>query len=560
MPGQDGSRAPSLAPAAVLRTVGTVADIVDVRHLPLVTLPLQDALAGSYEILDKIAEGGIGSIYKVRHRLLEEVRVIKVLRAQVAGRDDLRRRLLQEAKTAIRLDHRNIARLYDLAVAEDGTAYIVMEFIDGVGLDALLRATGPPSVDLSLAMVTQALEALHYLHGKGLIHRDVSPDNLMLTRDRDQVRVKLIDLGIAKDLAAQSRVTAEGTFLGKVKYCAPERFRQGDGAVALDQRSDNYSLAVTLYELLTGVHPFHGDSFEDLVAAHLLHPPRDFETTDPDGRVPQALREVVMNALEKDPAKRPATAAELAERLGGSLAPDEAALRQEAARVVEETSRFVADFGLYRSSGSTQDHLDAQFGTQEIAGLAIAAATVESETPVPAPEPRPPTPSTSHSSRRIPWLLAAGGLAIAGAALLAVWLSGRNPAAPASEESVVAMPPIGRRGDAAAVPSDSATTGPAAELAQAEPASRNLDRPPRPVAPIAPGFPRPERREVVVVVSVLVDAAGEVAAAEVRAGPTFRRRYRAAALAAVEQAAFVAGTRDGQPVEMWVDVMVRFEP
>ena len=171
----------------------------------MATLPLSQ-IEGKYEILEKIREGGMGAIYKVRHRLLDEIRVVKVMRPQIADSEDQQRRFLREARAAIRLRHPNIAQLYDFAVEADGIAYMVMEFIDGVTLQEMLAKNGPPPLDLTLEIARQSLEALGYLHAHGYVHRDVSPDNLMLTQDVDgQPQVKLIDLGIAKDLAAAPR-------------------------------------------------------------------------------------------------------------------------------------------------------------------------------------------------------------------------------------------------------------------------------------------------------------------------------------------------------------------
>jgi eukaryotic-like serine/threonine-protein kinase len=540
----------------------------------IVSLPLQQILGGKYEILEKIAEGGIGSLYKVRHQLLEEVRVIKILRAQVADRDDLRGRLMQEAKTAIKLEHPNIARFYDLAVAEDGTAYIVMEYIDGVSLDALLQATGPPSLDLALAVGLQALEALDYLHDHGFIHRDISPDNLMLTRDRKGgAHVKLIDLGIAKDLAEKSGVTAAGTFLGKVKYCAPELFTERDGATKLDQRSDNYSLGITLYELMTGVHPYSGDSFEELAAAHLFHPPRSFDESDPEGRVPGELRQAILGALAKNPDERPATAGEFAERLR-RFPVDEAAMRPELERTVAETRTYLGKVRQYRAPGSTQAHFDEQFGMGQTGVIATDEKTVLSETApaetAPAKAPAPPATAAPHavpaapaakSHARIPWLVAAGGLAIAAAALLLVWLNHRQPLK-AIDEGISGGPaPLIEPAAGATSPLDQIREKAAAEAADVAAAEAEaVDEPPRPVEPIEPDHPKPDKEEVVVLVSAFVDTHGDVTAVDIKAAPTFKRRYREAALAAVEAAEFVPGTKNGEPAAMWVDVLVRFKP
>ena len=184
-------------------------------------------LEGKYEILKKLREGGMGTIYSVRHRLLDEVRAIKVMRAHVLADADLKRRFVEEAKTATRLKHPNICTIHDFALGEDGTAYLVMEYIEGVNLADLLRSEGAPPQALTLEIAHQALLALAYLHRKGVVHRDVSPDNLMLTQDSDdRALLKLIDLGIAKTHSdtATAEMTASGVFLGKLKYASPEQF------------------------------------------------------------------------------------------------------------------------------------------------------------------------------------------------------------------------------------------------------------------------------------------------------------------------------------------------
>jgi serine/threonine-protein kinase len=605
------------------------------------SLHLAALLEGKYEILDKIGEGGIGSIYKVRHQLLDEIRVIKVLRAQVAGRDDLQQRLMKEAQTAIRLTHPNIARLHDLALAEDGTAYIVMEFIDGVSLDSLLAATGPPSLALALEIAKQSLKAIGYLHDEGFIHRDISPDNLMLTRDfQGGVRVKLIDLGIAKDVTQTSGVTAAGTFLGKVKYCPPELFRDPDGVTQLDQRSDNYSFGVTLYELLTGEYPFKGESFEELAAGHLFRPPLSFDATDPDGRVPEALREVVMGALAKSPDERPASADDFVASLE-QVEVDEEGIAEELERKVEATARFLSKFEEYGEGGSTQAHLNAQFGVERTSGVSplsvpkatdLAAAggeedadpevetdaegTVETVT---LPHVRREAAPPSRRRGALFWALAAVGLVAVAAAL--TWSFFRPPgtstrsadavpgdavpvvsterwspdatadvvdiplmteveegaaesaadepvieeAAPADRPALADPPAAGDAPPSAAPPPSAASEEPSPE-SPAAPASVRLLKagpgvvPPKLLSSLEPSYPKPDKNEVVVTISALIAADGRVLAATVKQAPTFRRRYKEAALAAVNAADFEPATQDGVRGKMWVDVDVRFLP
>src|SRR5262249_26185280 len=140
------------------------------------------------------------------------------------GDEELRRRFLEEAKTATRLKHPHICSIYDFALDDDGTAYLVMEFIEGANLADLVGSGHPPNLSLSLEIAHQALLALSYLHRKNIVHRDIAPDNLMLTHDEEgRPHIKLIDLGIAKTVDREQR-TSTGVFLGKLKYASPELF------------------------------------------------------------------------------------------------------------------------------------------------------------------------------------------------------------------------------------------------------------------------------------------------------------------------------------------------
>jgi len=255
-------------------------------------------IEGKYEILQKLVEGGMGAVYKVRHRLLDEVRVIKVVRPQLEASSEVKERFLREARSAVRLRHPNIAELYDFTIDEAGVGFMVMEFIDGEDLRRLAKRRGRLSIALALEAAIQTLRALGYLHRQGFVHRDISPDNLMVTKDVDgRPLIKLIDLGIAKPLQGDESLTITGSFLGKFRYAAPEQF--GGGGLEIDSRTDLYSLGVVLYELVTGRHPFPGETQHEVVGGHLFHPPIDFSESDSEGRVPEALRRVVLRCLEK---------------------------------------------------------------------------------------------------------------------------------------------------------------------------------------------------------------------------------------------------------------------
>ncbi|MEM9597430.1 MAG: protein kinase [Acidobacteriota bacterium] len=320
-------------------------------------------IEGKYEILSKLKEGGMGAIYKVRHRLLDEVRVVKVLRPQHEDDEELRARFAREARSAIRLRHPNVVQLFDFSVDESGTGLIVMEFIEGADLQQLVEHRRTPSLPLGLEIARQGLRSLGFLHRHGFVHRDVSPDNLMLTLDVDRrPLVKLIDLGIAKRRDAEQRLTTSGSFLGKFRYASPEHFgsRGPDG---VEERSDLYTFGVVLYEVLTGRYPMAGDSTSQLIASHLFQPPMDFDASDPEGRLPEEVRGMLLRALEKDPEDRydgaAAWIAELEE-----LQRRWPMTAGEVAEAEELSSRLahVPASGPTGDPGSTQHRLDRQFG------------------------------------------------------------------------------------------------------------------------------------------------------------------------------------------------------
>ena len=278
-------------------------------------MPLHEPFEEKYEILEKIGQGGMGAVYMVRHRLLDELRVVKVIRSPLEPTPEAEERFLREARTACRLRHPNLALLHDFDLGEDGRAYIVLEYIEGSTLRELLERLGPPPLTLALEIARQAALALQYLHRQRIIHRDISPGNLMLTRDFEGgPLVKLIDLGLSRSLESGSDDgLTRGLFVGKVRYASPEQFDEGP----VDERSDLYSLGVVLYELVTGRCPISGHDARTWMAAHLFRPPLDFAESDPEGQVPEDLRALILRLLAKSPDARIASAEELAQVLRG---------------------------------------------------------------------------------------------------------------------------------------------------------------------------------------------------------------------------------------------------
>jgi len=258
-------------------------------------------LDDKYEIIKRLAIGGMGDVYLARHRHLHEQRVVKVLRADLASDPDAMQRFQHEARVATQIKHPNVAILYDFSRLPDGRFYMVLEYIEGEDLGSRIKK-GPIHAPEAIDLAIQALRGLDAIHSAGLIHRDVSPDNLMVTKDRrGRGLLKIIDLGLAKDLAPEAdlELTQAGAFLGKFQYCSPEQA----GSLKdepLDHRSDLYSLAQVLYEMLTGLPPFESESQHGFVLKRLTEEPLALRRRNPRVPLPAALEAVVMRGLARD--------------------------------------------------------------------------------------------------------------------------------------------------------------------------------------------------------------------------------------------------------------------
>lgn len=269
---------------------------------------------GKYEVLEKLKEGGMGAIFRVRHVLLDEIRVIKTMRPQIEDDPEARKRFFREAKMATNLRHPNVAAMLDF-VAEGDSFYMVMEFIDGVNLAEYVGEKGPPSLVTALEIGAQALDALGYLHKRGIVHRDVSPENLMLTREHGgDLRVKLIDLGVAKEAEGEG-LTATGMFVGKLKYGSPEQLGVLKKGEKMDGRSDLYSMGCVLFLLLTGQPAVEAETPQAYIVKHTRMPPRSFDEVDTARKVPDDVREIVLKALARSRDDRWPTAEDFASAL-----------------------------------------------------------------------------------------------------------------------------------------------------------------------------------------------------------------------------------------------------
>jgi eukaryotic-like serine/threonine-protein kinase len=251
---------------------------------------------GDYEVLGVLGAGGMGKVYKVRNVISDRVEAMKVLLANLAMQKELADRFLREIKLLASLDHPNIAAL-NTALTMENQLVMMMEYVDGVTLASRLQQ-GPIAPADAVNYSAQLLSALSYAHKLNVIHRDVKPGNMMLT---PQGVVKLMDFGIARP-NNEAGMTVTGTTLGSLNYMSPEQVR----GEPVDQRSDLYSMGVSLYEMVTGQLPFRGHSNYSVMSAHLQEQPQPPIVVRPD--LPKGLSDIILMAMAKDPRDRFQTA------------------------------------------------------------------------------------------------------------------------------------------------------------------------------------------------------------------------------------------------------------
>lgn len=272
---------------------------------------------GSYELLELIGKGGMGEVWRARHRMLARVTAIKLIRPQVLGGNDrenaqvVRLRFEREAQATAALRSPHTVVLYDYGVSHDDTFYYAMELLDGLDLETLVLRFGPQPAGRVVWLWRQAAKSLDEAHQHGLVHRDIKPRNIFCCHmGSDDDFVKVLDFGLVKIQAAeetQTQLTLPGTATGTPAYMPPEI---GMGKLNVDGRADLYSLACVAYWLLTGQLVFEGANTMAVILAHIHTPPvpPSRRTENP---VPASLEQVVLHCLEKDPANRPRTAADV---------------------------------------------------------------------------------------------------------------------------------------------------------------------------------------------------------------------------------------------------------
>jgi serine/threonine protein kinase len=321
------------------------------------------ARLGDYEILAELGGGGMGRVYRARDLTLERIVALKTLAPQFRNDQVLVQRFLKEARAAARLNHPNIVQIYDFG-KEGDTYYLAMEYVEGESLAQFLkRGTFTESDAISVTRFT--CRALVVAHADGLIHRDIKPDNLMLTAKGE---LKLVDLGVAKRVDEDQSLTQTGQALGTPHYISPEQIR---AAKDIDGRADIYSLGATMYHLVTGKPPFNGSSSAMVMSLHLYQP-----VEDPRVLVPE-LSEGFSHVLQKMMAKEPGDRYPDADAVDRDLYRLEIGEAPEAAAPVDSGAATVV-------SGSVPA---ASYGNPTPAKMASAKTTVGGgmkQTPAPA--------------------------------------------------------------------------------------------------------------------------------------------------------------------------------
>jgi serine/threonine-protein kinase len=276
---------------------------------------------GSYQLEEKLGEGGMGEVWRATHRLLARPAAIKLIRPALAGHagagvtEEARARFAREANVIAGLRSPHTVDLFDFGVSNDGAFYYAMELLEGVDVERLVRRFGPVPTERAVHLLRQVCHSLAEAESKGLVHRDIKPSNIFVCRyGEDYDFVKVLDFGIVKTRGdarhGEPALTRETAIHGTPAFMAPEQALGGE----VDGRADLYALGCVAYWLLTGKHVFTADTPSALVLQHIQATP-DAPSSRTEVAVPEAMDHIILSCLAKDPAHRPPSARELLRRL-----------------------------------------------------------------------------------------------------------------------------------------------------------------------------------------------------------------------------------------------------
>ncbi|HEY5950315.1 MAG TPA: serine/threonine-protein kinase [Kofleriaceae bacterium] len=387
-------------------------------------------IAGRYRIVKKLGEGGMGAVYRGEQISLKRPVAVKVLRPELGSNQMILRRFNAEAEAVAKLSHPNTVNIYDFGQDSDGSLFIAMEYIEGRSLREALQKEGPFSSTRAIHIAIQVAASLSDAHSHSIVHRDLKPDNVMLQdRGRSKDVVRVLDFGIAKlrddNRATQQAMTQAGDMLGTPQYMAPEQIR----GEAIDGRTDIYALGCMIYEMVTSRMPFEAATIMAMLSKHLIEQPVPPSQRRPDLGIPPAIDQLVLAAMAKDAASRPATMDQFSELLHGVLASLPADPNRSAGMSVQQGVATPAAPSSFHPPSTPPP----QYGYP-------APNTPPPSTPPPqygyaAPHAQPPVYAapvgpaptlTSRPKSRMPIWIALGVLVLGGAGV-GVWFATRDP-------------------------------------------------------------------------------------------------------------------------------------
>lgn len=364
-----------------------------------ITPELPTPVLGDYVLLGKIGAGGMGRVFKARHRHMERLVAVKVLAPGALRDPDRVRRFHREMKAAASLFHRNIVTAFD-AREEGGINYLVMEYVEGLSLNRVVEQHGPTAVDRTIDFILQAARGLDYAHSRGVIHRDIKPSNLIV--DTEGV-VKILDMGTARldDSPAAADLTQDGEVMGTVNYMSPE---QAADPRNVDARADIYSLGCSLYFLLTGKPVYTGDIVQTLLA-HIQHPIPSLKEERED--VPDYLDAIFQRMVAKEPEDRYESVKDLIDDLENHRTPEE---KLQTSPVAEKDSEASSSL---LASAAIADQAKLAGAERETPAVGIDLGTAFAKIACILPDGTPSTLANSDGESRTPCAVSINGMNVA---------------------------------------------------------------------------------------------------------------------------------------------------